>query len=221
VVATSASVSLTNNKATTTIALTSSVNPSDVNQSVTFTATVSGVVTPTGAVQFKDNGGNLGSPVALNGSGVAQLTTSALTAGNHTITADYSGDGNLLASTGSLAGGQTVQFRPLIKFSQPTYSVNENGNVISITVIRQGDTSPAVTVDYATPDDSAALTVLPCSNANGVASPRCDFTTAIGTLRFAAGETSKTFNVLISQDLWLEGNETAQLTLSNPTGGAA
>jgi hypothetical protein len=93
--------------------------------------------------------------------------------------------------------------------------------VITITVIRQGDTGPAVTVDYATPDDSAALTVLPCSNANGVASPRCDFTTALGTLRFAAGETSKTFNVLISQDLWLEGNETAQLTLSNPTGGAA
>jgi hypothetical protein len=216
-----ASFSLTNNKAATTTTVTSSLNPSDVNQNVTFTAKVTGAVTPTGTVQFKDNGANLGSPVALNGSGVAQLTTSTLTAGNHTITADYSGDGNLLPSTGTLSGGQTVGFRPLIKFSQSTYSVNENGNVISITVIRSGDTSPAVTVDYATPDDSAAMSVLPCSNANGVASPRCDFTTALGTLRFAAGETSKTFNVLISQDLWVEGNETAQLTLSNPTGGAA
>jgi uncharacterized repeat protein (TIGR01451 family) len=219
--ATSTLFSLTNNKAATTTTITSSVNPSDLNQSVTFTATVAGVLTPTGTVQFKDNGSNLGAPVALNSSGVAQLTTSALTAGNHTITADYSGDANLLASTGTLAGGQTVAFRPLIKFSQPTYSVNENGNVITITVIRQGDASAAVTVDYTTTDDSAALTVLPCSNANGVASPRCDFTTALGTLRFAAGETSKTFNILISQDLWLEGNETAQLTLSNPTGGAA
>ena len=218
---TSASFSLTNNKAATTTTVTSSVNPSDLNQSVTFTATVSGAVTPTGSVQFKDNGANLGSPVALNGSGVATLTTSALTLGNHTITADYSGDGNLLASTGTLTGGQTVRLRPLIKFSQPTYSVNENGNVISITVTRQGDTSLPVTVDYATPDDSAAMSVLPCSTTNGVASPRCDFTTTIGTLRFAAGETSKTFNVLISQDVWLEGNETAQLTLSNPTGGAA
>jgi len=219
--ATSASFSLTNNKGATTTAVTSSLNPSDVNQNVTFTAKVTGAVTPTGTVQFKDNGANLGSPVALNGPGVAQLTTSTLTAGNHTITADYSGDGNLLPSTGTLSAGQTVGFRPLIKFSQATYSVNENGCVISITVVRQGDTSPAVTVDYATPDDSAAMSVLPCSNANGVASPRCDFTTALGTLRFAAGDTSKTFNVLISQDLWVEGNETAQLTLSNPTGGAA
>jgi len=219
--ASSASFALTNSKAATSTTVTSSVNPSDLNQSVTFTATVTGPVTPTGTVQFKDNGGNLGSPVALNGSGVAQVTTLTLTTGNHTITADYSGDGNLLTSTGTLAGGQTVRFRPLIKFSQPTYSVNENGNFITINVIRFGDTSSPVTVDYATPDDSAALVVLPCSTANGVASPRCDFTTAIGTLRFAAGETTKSFNVLVSQDLWVEGNETAQLTLSNPTGGAA
>jgi len=64
------------------------------------------------------------------------------------------------------------------------------------------------------------MTVLPCSTANGVASPRCDFTTALGTLRFAGGETSKTFNVLITQDGYVEGPETFTLTLSNPTGGA-
>ena len=120
-----------------------------------------------------------------------------------------------------VAGGQTVLFRPLIKFSQPTYSVNENGSFVTITVVRSGDTNPAVTVDYSTPDDSAALTFLPCSNANGVASPRCDFTTALGTLKFGPGETSKTFTALISQDTWVEGNETVALTLSNPTGGAA
>jgi hypothetical protein len=159
--------------------------------------------------------------VALDASGVAQFTTSTLTTGNHAITADYSGDGNFTPSSGSLAGGQTVLFRPLIKFSQPTYSVNENGDFITITVVRSGDTSLPVTVDYTTPDDSAAMTFVPCSTANGVASPRCDFTTAMGTLRFAAGETSKTFNVLISQDTWVEGNETAPLTLSNLTGGAA
>src|SRR5204863_8557526 len=112
-------------------------------------------------------------------------------------------------------------FRPLNKFSQATYSVNESGNFIAITVVRSGDTSLPVTVDYTTPDDSAAMTFVPCSTANGVASPRCDFTTAIGTVRLAAGETSKTLNVLISQDAWVEGNETAPLTLSNPTGGEA
>jgi uncharacterized repeat protein (TIGR01451 family) len=213
------------NKASTTTTITSSVNPSDFGQPVTFTATISavspGAGTATGAVQFKDNGSNLGVPVSLNSGGMAQLTTSSLTTGNHVITADYSGDGNFLPSSGTLAGGQTVRFRPLIKFSQPTYSVNENGNFIVITVVRSGDTTPAVTVDYTTPDDSAATTFLPCSNANGVASPRCDFTTTLGTLKFGPGETSKTFTVLISQDTWVEGNETVPLTLSNPTGGAA
>src|SRR5205085_7540520 len=91
---------------------------------------------------------------------------------------------------------------------------------ITITVTRSGDTGPALTVDYATPDDSAATSVLPCATPGGVAIPRCDFTTALGTLTFASGETSKTFTVLISQDAFLEGNETFTLTLSNLTGGA-
>jgi len=213
------------NKAGTTTAITSPVNPSDFGQPVTFTATISavspGAGTATGTVQFKDNGNNLGVEVTLNAGGSAQFTTSSLTIGNHNITAVYSGDGNFLSSSGSLAGGQTLLFRPLIKFSQPNYSVNENGNFITITVVRTGDTTPAVAVDYTTPDDSAALTFLPCSNANGVASPRCDFTTALGTLKFGPGETNKTFTVLISQETWVEGNETVPLTLSNPTGGAA
>jgi hypothetical protein len=217
---TSASFSLTNNRAATTTAVTSSVNPTDLNQSVTFTATVAGPVAKSGTVQFKDNGVNLGSAVAVSPSGVAQTSTTTLSTGTHTITADYSGDANLLPSTGTLAGGQTVIFRPLIKFSQSNYNVNENGKVVTIAVNRSGDQSTAFSVDYTTPDDSSAMSVLPCSNANGVASPRCDFTTALGTLRFAAGETSKTFDVLISQDTFVEGNETIALTLSNPVGGA-
>src|SRR5436190_1889827 len=68
--ATSTSFSLTNNKAATTTAVTSSQNPSDLNQNVIFTATVTSVATPTGTVQFKDNGANLGSPAALNANGV-------------------------------------------------------------------------------------------------------------------------------------------------------
>jgi autotransporter-associated beta strand protein len=206
-------------KAATTTAVSATPNPSNSGQSVTFTATVtSGAGTPTGIVQFKDGGTNLGSPQTLNGSGVATFATTALTPGMHTITADYSGDVNFLTSSGTLAGGQQVG--SIIRFSAPNYNVNENGKFVTITVNRSGDTSPAVDVDFATPDDSAAMAVLPCSTANGVASPRCDFTTALGTLKFASGETSKTFNVLISQDTFVEGNENFALTLSNLTGGA-
>jgi CSLREA domain-containing protein len=81
----------------TTTALGSSVNPSTLGQSVTFTATVTGS-SPTGTVQFKDGATNLGSPVSLAG-GSAQLTTFALTVGTHSITAVYSGDVGNLTST--------------------------------------------------------------------------------------------------------------------------
>ena len=82
--------------ATSTVVL-SSLNPSLVGQSVTFTATVTGT-TPTGTVQFKDGAANLGSPVALVG-GTAAFSTSSLAAGTHSITAVYSGDADDATST--------------------------------------------------------------------------------------------------------------------------
>lgn len=81
----------------TTTVVTSSVNPSTVGQSVTFTATVTGT-TPTGTVQFRDGAVNLGAPAAL-AAGVATLTTSSLGAGTHVVTAIYSGDADDGAST--------------------------------------------------------------------------------------------------------------------------
>ena len=78
------------------VSLVSSQNPSELGQSVTFTATVSrpsGSSTPTGNVTFKDGSTNLGT-VALNGS-VASYTAAAYTAvGTHFITATYNGDTN-------------------------------------------------------------------------------------------------------------------------------
>jgi hypothetical protein len=108
----------------------------------------------------------------------------------------------------------------IITFSQSNYTVGESDGSVAITVNRSGDTSGAVSVDYATPDDSEIANVPPCAQIESIARPRCDFTTALGTLQFAAGETSKTFTVLVSQDSFVEGSETLQLTLSNLTGGA-
>src|SRR5205814_1978449 len=66
---------------TTATAVQSSVNPSVFGQSVTFTATsivtLPGTGTPTGTVTFKDGATTLGTG-ALNGSGVATFSTSAL-----------------------------------------------------------------------------------------------------------------------------------------------
>lgn len=88
--------------ASTTTTVVSNHNPSFNGQAVTFTATVSvtppGVGNPTGSVQFKDGASNLGSPVAVDGSGQAQLTTSSLSPGVHQITAVYSPTGNFSGS---------------------------------------------------------------------------------------------------------------------------
>lgn len=87
---TSSILTQTINLSSTTTALASSKNPSDVGQPVTFTATVtSGGGTPPGSVTFTDGATTLGT-ITLSG-GVATLTTAALTLGSHSITATFSG----------------------------------------------------------------------------------------------------------------------------------
>ena len=88
----------------TTTALASSVNPSTFGASVTFTATVSPSAA-TGTVTFKDGATTLGTGT-LSG-GTATYSTSGLTTGDHSITAEYGGDGSYAASTSS-ALTQTV-----------------------------------------------------------------------------------------------------------------
>jgi hypothetical protein len=108
-----------------------------------------------------------------------------------------------------------------LQFSAATYNTTESSFFTTITVSRVGDTTGAVSVDYATPDDSAATVAVPCGTVSGIASPRCDFTSAAGTLHWDSGDNAaKTFIVLISDDDYVEGTESLTLTLSNPTGGA-
>jgi hypothetical protein len=105
--ASSATNSLTISKANTSTSVTSNNNPSAGNEPVTFTATVtSGGGTPTGQVDFKDGGSTIGSGT-LNGSGQATYTTSTLSQGSHSITAEYVGDTNFNSSASS-AITQTV-----------------------------------------------------------------------------------------------------------------
>jgi FtsP/CotA-like multicopper oxidase with cupredoxin domain len=108
-----------------TVAVTSSKNPSTYGDSVTFTATVShpGAPTaPTGTVAFTVAAG---APVtvAVDGSGVATYTTAGIVVSAATVTADYSGDVIYDPSTGSIV--QTVQLVPTtttVTSSQPVSS---------------------------------------------------------------------------------------------------
>src|SRR5439155_1304279 len=93
------------NKANTTTTVSSSLNPSDFDQQVTFTATVNaaapGAGTRTGTVQFTLDGSNFGSPVTLAAGSAASDPTASLSipVGSHAVAATYSGDGNFNGST--------------------------------------------------------------------------------------------------------------------------
>ena len=131
--------------------------------------------------------------------------------------------GTIVTATATDPAGNTSEFSPcvsgaIVNLSQATYSATESDGVLNVTVNRTGDTAVPVAVDYATSD--AGASAVPCSTPNGKASAKCDFTEAFGTLRFAAGETSKTIPVLLTQDNYVEGPETFTITLSNITSGA-
>jgi hypothetical protein len=102
---TSPTVTETVNRAATTVALASSVNPAATGQAVTFTATVAAVAPGagalTGTVTFMDGNVVLGA-VAVGRDGTATFTTSFAAAGGHVITAVYSGDPNFEASRQAL-----------------------------------------------------------------------------------------------------------------------
>ena len=96
------------NQADTSTNLTSSADPSVFGHSVTFTATVSasspGSGTATGTVTFRDGASSIGTAALALGVGcsIATFSTSALAAGNHNITAVYSGDSRFTASTATV-----------------------------------------------------------------------------------------------------------------------
>ena len=94
-----------------------------------------------------------------------------------------------------------------LRLSSSTYSVDETGGSALITVNRVTSTSDQISVDSATSD--------------GTATAGSDYIETSGTLVFAHGESQKTFSIPILDDLEPEGDETVQITLSNPGGGAS
>jgi hypothetical protein len=180
----------------------------------------------TGGTLYKRDGTTVipsgGFITVAEGNAGLKFTASGATNGSFVVQSSTS------SSDAGLGGGTataTIFVNPLggsLQFSAANYSVPESAGFTTITVQRTGDLESAVTVEYATSDHSHPADSVPCTSPGaGLASSRCDFTTAIGTLRFASGETSKTFVVLINQDNYGEGPETLGLMLSGPTGGAA
>ena len=114
--------------------------------------------------------------------------------------------------------GDDVQFDPFVlkiadtststvRFGAEHLAISEDAGSIEISVVRSGDVSIPTDVEYGTLD--------------GRALGRSDYTGAFGTLHFAAGETSKTFRVFITNDLSSETDETFFVALREKTVGVA
>jgi hypothetical protein len=137
----------------TTTNVASSLNPTVFGQTATFTATVSGNGgTPTGTVTFTIDG-SVGSPINLV-NGAASTSTSTLTvAGSpHSVSAAYSGDGTFAGSTGSLAGGQTVNMAnttiTLVSSQNPSAVFQGIGFTATVFAVAPGAGTPGGTVTF-------------------------------------------------------------------------
>src|SRR5207244_5440459 len=97
---TSAALTQTVNKASTTTVLGSAPNPSSVGQLVTFTAKVTSSTgaTPSGTVRFNAGSTTLGTGT-LDGTGTATFSTSTLSKGRHNIKAVYGATSAFSGST--------------------------------------------------------------------------------------------------------------------------
>jgi hypothetical protein len=167
---TSAPESVTVSSQATTTSLIATPNPITAGQTLTLTATVQGGVstTPGGTVSFM-NGSTLLGSANLNSSGVATLTTASLTAGPYSLTAQYAGNSNFLAST-SAAVSLTVNAQASTTTTSLIATPNPvaTGQTLSLTATVQGtgSTTPGGTVSFlsgSTPLGTAPL------NSSGVA----------------------------------------------------
>jgi len=146
-------------------------------------------------------GGKSSLPLGLPGTYTIEVTA---------FSTSESGSYSLTLSTESVVSSS-------IQLSNSAYIVNEADGFLNVNVTRTGDASGLASVIYAT-SDSAGLTS--CTVTGLVASERCDYATTIGTLRFAAGETSKSIIIPIINDALSEQIETFNITLSGASGAS-
>jgi hypothetical protein len=152
------------------------------------------------------NPGETQKPVAISINGDTTVESDEaflvnLSGATNSTISDSQGTGTIVNDDSAGGGAGSLQLSSL------TYSINENSANATITITRTGGSTGAVTVDFAT--------------SNGTATAGQDYTGASGTLSWADGDGSaKNFTVPILEDLSQENNETVNITLSNPTGGA-
>jgi len=156
-------------------------------------------------------------------SNVPWITTSSNGLGNGHV--DYTVAGNTAPErSGTITVGEqtfTVSqlaptlVAPSIQLSASAFSGSEADGIITIGVTRIGENGGSASVNFKTFDIAGLQS---CTLMNSRSSERCDYVTSLGTVTFAAGETSKIIAIPLIDDVLVEGNETFTLVLSNAVG---
>jgi concanavalin A-like lectin/glucanase superfamily protein/Calx-beta domain-containing protein len=220
-------VTITDNDTAPTLSI-DSVSVSEGAGNAVFTVTQSAATERTTTFRYDTADGTAVAPgdytAAVNGLGTitAGNTTTTISIpinndviyeGNETFTVTLSnqmfGTDRVSTPSGTISnvGTATIQDNegaPTVQFSSATYSVNENGGMVTITVTKTGATELSASVNYGTSDGSATQPA--------------DYTQTSGTLTFLPNQTSKTFDVPIFNDGTFEGNEDFSVALSSPSG---
>ena len=158
--------------------------------SQTFTATLTGAVSPTGSVAFLDGNSTLTTVPVANGA--ASYTTSSLAPGYHSITAKYMGDANNAAATSAAITFTTI--------AAATQGFNLPAGPIGITLPSGGQGT--ATLGIIPNPDYAGTVTFSCSNLPS--SLTCAFSPASLTFTptvFAAQSTTLTLNASSSASL--------------------
>jgi hypothetical protein len=155
---TSAAVSQTVNKASSSTTLTSSLNPSTFGQSVTFMANISGQFSgvATGMVTFYSGSTSLGSASVSNNMATLAI---ALPVGTDSITAVYSGDGNFIGSTSNSVNQVVNKATPTVTVTPGSSSIT-TAQSLSVTVAVSGTPTPTGTVTLTGGGYTSAATTL-------------------------------------------------------------
>ncbi len=182
VVAAPGSAGYTIDKASPTLTVTSTPASPAVNGAVTFTATLTGLFTPTaptGTIAFADNLTPFGTcttqPISASGANyVATCVLSNLAAGSHSISADYIGNGNFNAATSASLPITIDKASPTLTVASTPASPAVNG-AVTLTGMLTGPftpTAPTGTITFSdnrTPFGTCATQPISASGPNYVA----------------------------------------------------
>ena len=192
---------------------------------LTFTVTLSAASSQQVTVAYAD----AGTGTATSGTDYTAITGGTLTfaAGTTSQTFDVSVTGDVLAES-----NETV----VVSLSSPTNATVSNTAGTGTGTITDDDDAPTLSIASAsvTEGDSGTtnltftvtlsaasgqqVTVAYADATTGTATSGTDYTAITGgTLTFAAGTTSQTFDVAVTGDVLAESNETVVVSLSSPT----